>query len=361
MIFVPIGHVLRPFPALLAAVLLWTGCQSVPKPGTLAKRRGDEIVAAGNFIHTGTPVVLWMDSGGYDAYRVERRFSPIDQSSWATSKVEVAELTTPNRFGLRRTGLSSEEIERVRGGGWDLELLQRVVDQFVIHFDVAGTSKQCFKTLHDLRGLSVHFMLDLDGTIYQTLDVKERAWHATSSNDRGIGIEIANIGAYREGRDNPFAEWYKRETNEIVTLTVPKRFGEPGFRTNGFVAHPARPEPIFGNVQGQDLVQFDFTPEQYRALTHLTAALCKTFPNLKCEYPHDAAGRLIPRKLPDDELKQYQGLLGHYHIQTNKVDPGPAFQWEAVVKGARKLMGQAETPEPAAGNARMRQTFKPSP
>jgi hypothetical protein len=47
--------------------------------------------------------------------------------------------------------------------------------------------------------------------------------------------------------------------------------------------------------------------------------------------------------LPDEELRQYQGLLGHFHIQTNKVDPGPAFQWDLVVNGARKLM-QGPTP-----------------
>ena len=101
------------------------------------------------------------------------------------------------------SGLTDEEIERVRGGGWDLPLLQRVVDQFVIHFDVCGTSRQCFKVLQDMRGLSVHFMLDLDGTIYQTLDLKERAWHATSSNSRSVGIEIANIGAYPARRQKP--------------------------------------------------------------------------------------------------------------------------------------------------------------
>ena len=61
---------------------------------------------------------------------------------------------------------------RVRGG-WDIPLLQRVVDQFVIHYDVAGTSRNCFEVLQDKRGLSVHFMLDLDGTIYQSLDLKE--------------------------------------------------------------------------------------------------------------------------------------------------------------------------------------------
>jgi N-acetylmuramoyl-L-alanine amidase len=361
MIFVAVRHAARAFPALCATLLLLTGCQSVPKPGTLAKRRGDEIMVAGNFIHTGTPVVLWTDPGGYDAYRVERRFSPIDQSSWETSKVAVAALTTPNRYGVRRKGLTPEELERVRGGGWDLDLLRDVVDQFVYHFDVSGTSKYCFKTLHDGRGLSVHFMLDLDGTIYQTLDVKERAWHATSSNDRSIGIEIANIGAYREGRENPLAEWYKRDTNGVIALTVPERFGDAGFRTNKFLLRPARLEPVFGKIQGQDLVQYDFTPQQYRALTHLTAALCKTFPKLKCDYPRDPEGRLLAGKLPDEELGRYQGLLGHYHIQTNKVDPGPAFQWDAVVNGAHKLMGKSRPALGSSGNARMQEAFAGQP
>jgi len=144
-------------------------------------------------VHTGARVVLWMDPGGYDAYRVERRFSPLDKSDWKTSEAEVKDLDMPNRYNLRRRGLSDDEMERIRGGGWDLPLLQRVVDQFVIHYDVCGTSRQCFKILHDMRDLSVHFMLDLDGTIYQTLDVKERAWHATSSNSRSVGIEIANM------------------------------------------------------------------------------------------------------------------------------------------------------------------------
>ena len=90
-----------------------------------------------------------MDPGGYDAYRVERRFSPIERSDWESSKAEVRDLTHPNRFNLR-SGLTDEEIERVRGGGWDLPTLQKVVDQFVIHFDVCGVSRQCFKVKHDL-------------------------------------------------------------------------------------------------------------------------------------------------------------------------------------------------------------------
>jgi N-acetylmuramoyl-L-alanine amidase len=341
------NHLVRHCALLVTAALLGGCTTPPPRPGTRVARTGDEMVVAGQFFHTGTPVVLWMDPGGYDAYRVERRFAPFDQSSWETSHVAVAELKTPNRYGLRKAAaLTGEQIERVRGGGWDLPLLQEVVDQFVIHFDVAGTSRQCFKVLHDARDLSVHFMLDLDGTLYQTLDVKERAWHATSSNTRSVGIEIANVGAYPSSEADAFQRWYENDTNG-TRIKIPSELGDGGIRMPGFVGHPARPEPVAGEVQGQSLVQYDFTPEQYRALTHLTAALCKVFPKLRCDFPRDAEGKLAREKLPDEELERYQGVLGHYHVQRNKVDPGPAFQWERVIDGARELM--ADRPQAEHG------------
>jgi N-acetyl-anhydromuramyl-L-alanine amidase AmpD len=298
-------------------------------------RKGDEIVVAGRFVHTGTPVVLWLDAGGYDAYRVERRFSPFAESSWEDSKAAVAGLRSPNRYGLRGEGLTTNELERVRGGGWDLPLLQRRVDQFVLHYDACGTSRQCFKVLQDLRCLSVHFLLDLDGTIYQTLDLKERAWHATAANTRSVGVEIAHVGAYPPGSSGPLAEWYQQDANGQTRICIPARFGDGGIRTAGFIGRPARPAPVLGEVQGQQLEQYDFTPEQYRALSRLTATLCKVFPKLKCDYPRDADGKLIGRKLPDEQLAQFQGILGHFHVQTNKVDPGPAFQWDELIQAAR--------------------------
>lgn len=322
----------------LAILAVLTGCKTPYQPGTAARRTGDEIIVAGQFFHTGTRVVTWMDPGGYDAYRVERRFGPIDKSDWATSHAEVKDLETPNRYNMRQRELTPEEIERVRGGGWDLPTLQKVVDQFVIHYDVCGVSRTCFKVLHDLRGLSVHFMLDLDGTIYQTLDLKERAWQATIANARSVGIEIANMGAYRSLERSPLNEWYKGEPNGQTVITLPKRLGDGGILTKHVVLHPARPEPISGNIQGQELVQYDYTPQQYQALIRLTATLCKVLPKINCDYPKDPAGKLITRKLPDDELKAYEGVLGHFHIQTNKIDPGPAFQWDFVIDGARRLM-----------------------
>ncbi len=342
---------------LVCATLVTGGCRTAPRPGTPAQRRGDEIVVAGQWVHSGTRVVLWLDPGGYDAYRVERRFGPFAKSDWKSSAEEDKNLTSPNRYGLRKTGLTGEQIEKVRGGGWDLPLLQRVVDQLVIHFDAAGTSRQCFNILHDHRDLSVHFLLDLDGTVYQTLDLKERAWHATTSNSRSVGIEIANIGAYSQQERNPFDEWYKPEAGGLTTITIPERLGDAGERTPGFVGHPRRAEMVEGAIQGRELAQYDFTPQQYAALIKLTATLCKVFPNLPCKYPTDAAGRLIPHKLPEEDLKKYQGVLGHYHIQTDKVDPGPAFDWDYVINHARRLMNDGFTPaadETSRGHGRSR-------
>jgi hypothetical protein len=331
------------YPALLrcgalAALVLLVSAGCAHRPGTLNKRAGDEIVVAGQLFHTGTRVVTWMDPGGYDAYRVERRFAPYEQSSWAKTQEAKVDFKDPNRYGLRFQKLSPTEIERVRGGGWDLPLLQRTVDQFVIHFDVCGIAKQCFNILHDHRGLSVHFMLDIDGTIYQTLDLKERAYHATTSNHRSVGIEIANMGAYGPADTKVLDAWYARDAKGRTIITVPQQLGDPHVRSIGFVGSPARPEPVRGTIQGQDLVQYDLTPQQYKALVKLTAALHRVFPKIRLDYPRGTDGKVLPHKLPDDQLAAYEGVLGHYHIQTNKVDPGPAFDWDKVIKGARQLV-----------------------
>jgi N-acetyl-anhydromuramyl-L-alanine amidase AmpD len=327
--------------------LLWAGgCATSGRNagvGSVAPRQGDEIVIAGQYFHTGTPVVLWTDPGGYDAYRVERRFSPWAEADWDATREKVPAIKTPNRYNVRQAGLSTNELEKVRGGGWDLATLQQVVDQFVLHFDVCGTARQCFKILHDHRGLSVHFLLDLDGTIYQTLDVKERAFHATTSNTRSVGIEIANMGAYRDTEKSPLGDWYARDADGRTRITIPERFGDGGIRTPNFVGRPARNEPVRGVIQGAELTQYDFTPEQYRALAHLTATLCKALPQIKCDYPRDAQGQLIPKKLPDEVLANFQGVLGHYHIQTNKTDPGPALDWEKLFGETRRLMGKSSS------------------
>jgi hypothetical protein len=46
--------------------------------------------------------------------------------------------------------------------------------------------------------------------------------------------------------------------------------------------------------------------------------------------------------------------MGHYHVQTNKTDPGPALDWDLVIGGARKLIGEVNPQDTSLGHMRKR-------
>ncbi len=321
--------------SVISVVAVVAGCVAPSPygtPGERIERLGDEIVVAGQLYHTGAPVVLWMDHKGYDAYRIEQRFKP------AATMPSKPVSDSPIRYNTFRRHLSDEDRKAVEAEGWSPELLTEYVDQFVMHYDVCGTSKRCFEVLHDLRGLSVHFMLDVDGTIYQTLDVKERAWHAGEANDRSVGVEIANIGAYPDMKT--LDQWYGKDEDGKPYITFPQSVVPTGVRTPDFVARPSRDEPVEGTIHGRKLYQYDLTDEQYDSLIKLAATLHEALPNLALDYPRDAGGNVRTDELTAEELGAFRGLLAHWHITKGKVDPGPAFNWERVVEGAKRLAGE---------------------
>jgi N-acetyl-anhydromuramyl-L-alanine amidase AmpD len=320
---------------------------------------GDEIIVCGERFHTGAPVVLWTDKGGYDFHYSKPPGSP--------------DALKPSH--VRMSPLTDAQASQVRRDGWTPYFLRENVDQFVIHYSVDGTSRQTFETLVK-RHLSVQFMLDLDGTIYQAMDLQEEAPHATKANGRSVGIEIANVGAY-SGSVAPLNEWYKKDASGKIAIQIPAEFGDGGIRTKNFVGRPARPKIIKGIVQGKMYEQYDLTPQQYISLMRLTAALCSVFPKITCDYPRQKVsfgpssgqlvkdspashpnafatlnepGILIRHALSGEQYEVYQGVLGHYHVQADKQDPGPAFQWDAIIRGARKIM----TPGALAANAAAR-------
>ncbi len=317
----------------------------------------DEIIVCGERFHTGVPIVLWTDQGGYNFH-------------YTKAPVGTPAERIPSR--VRQAPLTDEQIAEVRRDGWTPELLRQNVDQFVIHYSVDPTSRDTFNTLVK-RHLSVQFMLDLDGTLYQTMDAQEEAPHATKANGRSVGIEIANLGA-RIGSTADLDEWYKKDAAGQTVIKVPTQLVDKdghatpytsGIRTKDFHGHPARSQIIKGIVQGKEYQQYDLTPQQYNSLIHLTAALCTAFPKITCEYPRqkpafgpptpqiiktgpaahpnalatlNEPGVLIPHVLTADQYEVYQGILGHYHVQLDKQDPGPAFQWDYVINSARKLL-----------------------
>ena len=324
-------------PPVEPAPTIATQTQAIPP---LSTRTGDEIVVAGQLFHTGTRVVLWNETNGYSAYDLKRHFATGGMMAADDAEDPAPPQQLRKRYDQRDGELTRAELTHVRTNGWDLPTLQRGIDQFVIHYDVAGTSRQCFYILHDRRFLSVHFMLDLDGTIYQTLDTQERARHASGANDRSVGIEIANIGAYPTNETGTLEQWYKRDTNGQPYVTLPERFGDGGLLATNFIARPARMDAITNTIHGRTLVQYDFTPEQYSALAHLTAALCRALPQIKCDAPRDTDGKVLAEKVPDEALEKFHGLVGHYHLTTNKTDPGPAFDWEKLLGEARRWMSE---------------------
>jgi N-acetyl-anhydromuramyl-L-alanine amidase AmpD len=199
---------------------------------------------------------------------------------------EKAKNRSVNRFSvrpaLRRYGLNPP-----------LAAVQSVIRHFVLHHDGLFNSAICWHVLHNERGLSCHFLVDNDGTIYQTLDLALCAFHASEFNPTSIGVELCNRG---DAKKEPY--YYADK----------KRF-------------PEKRDPTPCTVHGSKILAFDFTPQQYDAMQALARGLAKLLPNLPIEYPQSAPGvqawGLIPNPM------SFSGYIGHYHITTRKWDPGP--------------------------------------
>ena len=183
-------------------LLIPAGCRaaSAPSPAPHAAERerppAGEIVACGERFPTGVPIVRWFEEPRYDATSTEPRF--------AAELPAGAEPPSGLRYRPGRKIADPALAARVEREGWTLATLREEIDLFVVHYDACGTSRECFRVLQDVRGLSVHFMLDVDGTIYQTLDLRDEAWHARVANPRSIGIEIAwlDAGAWKPGTES---------------------------------------------------------------------------------------------------------------------------------------------------------------
>lgn len=337
--FTPIARLV---PGLFGSALLGVGCVTVEplapdpyeagllEPGAAVEAispvsAGDEIVICGQRFATGTAVVLWSDPGGYNGYGTDLRVG---------TNPEYRDKSSGRRYRPGRRQQIERGLAHVSGESERVADLARAVNQFVVHFDVCGLSRTCFDVLHDRRGLSVHFLLDIDGTIYQTLDLRETAWHATKANDRSIGIELAQIGARRPDDLAALREWYSTDEAGIY-IDVPEHLGDGGVRTQPFRGRPARHELCEGTINGTRLVQYDFTPQQYDSLARLLASLTVALPGIEARVPRTRSGSVPTGQLPEDEYLAFAGILGHYHVQENKTDPGPAFDWERLMRDLR--------------------------
>lgn len=90
------------------------------------------------------------------------------------------------------------------------------VSMIVLHYTALPTCEDSLARLCDPTNsagrVSAHYLVDVDGTIYQLVDESKRAWHAgvgswrglDKINDRSVGIEIQNIGLAENGKRVPY-------------------------------------------------------------------------------------------------------------------------------------------------------------
>jgi hypothetical protein len=153
------------------------------------KRR--QSISVNGILHCiGAPVVRWDNRMGLNGYDTSRAI------------VEYED---------RRTGKIKRKVIRGRRYGGRIIKSQRdpsKVRQIVLHHTGGFTPQRAFQTLHNERKLSVQFIVGDDGTIYQTRDALETAWHAGKANPHSIGIECC---LYPDAEKNPDAYNERRQ------------------------------------------------------------------------------------------------------------------------------------------------------
>jgi hypothetical protein len=168
---------------------------------------------------------------------------------------------------------------------------KRSIRYFVNHWDVCLSSRSCQAVL-DKRGISVHFLIDNDGTIYQTLDMQHGAWHGGKErvNRASVGVEISNA-------------YYPKYQKTYVK----RGFGE-------------RPIVEGAWVHGNKLEPFtDFYPKQIEALKALWRAL-HDGADIPYETPLNQFDKTSTKYEQDVAYGKFSGFVSHYHVSKNKID-----------------------------------------
>ena len=168
---------------------------------------------------------------------------------------------------------------------------KRNVRLFVNHWDVCLNSKSCNDVLNR-SGISVHFLIDNDGTIYQTMDMQHGAWHAGSErvNRASVGVEISN--AYYP----KYADWY-----------VQNGYGERPMVDDAWV-HGQKLEPFMG-----------FYPEQIEAAKALWKAVASAS-NVKLKTKLNQFGKVSTKYEKEIVYGKFEGVISHYHCYKGKID-----------------------------------------
>lgn len=202
----------------------------------------------------------------------------------------------------------------------DFAGLKDAVDKIVLHTDVCRTGAQCFQVLAE-QGLSSHFIIDWDGTIYQTCDPMYTCLHAGEVNKLSVGFDLNNV------LPNLAAKGYSSVTYAGEMATVPGVTGiddpqSPFYRPRG------TKRKVINRIE---CMSYGYCDAQYSALLAVLKALLKVMPNIKPYPPMDESGQVVLGVI--DDFLGFAGIMAHWHISATRWDPGPEFDWDRMVAG----------------------------
>jgi hypothetical protein len=241
------------------------------------------IVVGGALFDVGVPVYKWFDPEGHDGYTekriVRKRYD--ERADRHTRRV-----ISGRRYGKRRRGLKS-------------------IRQFLVHHtggDGSGAGR-VYNTLFNYRRLSVHFVVDDNGAVWQFLDVLEKAWHAGKHNEISVGVEC---NLYPLAEKSP--DYYSPERNERTGNSPHEvdTYYVHGQRIRAFVMPPPQVDSAARIAAGT-----------WAALYHQTGAPRFSVPPI---FPRSTEGTEIAQTEVPDAL-HHTGLIGHYHATRRKIDP----------------------------------------
>lgn len=191
-------------------------------------------------------------------------------------------LVSPSESGLSFRGLRAREDTRY----------------IVLHWTAGvGLARQVFATLARKR-LSVHFVVEPDGTVYQFAETDRLCQHAgkiddgdgdghqASGNRYSIGIEIVN------------------PANTMV------------------LARGVERQAIREVIHGQERIYSSFTSAQVVAVLELVEHLCGEW-RLPMVVPM-LGSDVLSTVMGEAAFADFRGVLGHLHLTMSKSDPGLA-------------------------------------
>mgnify|MGYP001564099540 CR=1 FL=1 len=194
----------------------------------------------------------------------------------------------------------------------NLDILRKEIKTLVYHHTATFTAKDTFSGMN-ARGLSVNFLIDDDeeGIIYQCLDIKDAGWSHTILNKKGPGVEICY--------------------QPLVSKT-PNAYTPASIASHGVQPHTQ----AIDKIHGVNFKVFCPTQAQVDSCVALAKGFKELFPDVPMEFPKDKNGNITRDVVKG--VQNYTGLLGHLHIDPQKIDPA-GFPFEEIENKLNNSVG----------------------